>query len=279
MTAVARLQAAAEALAATGARASVSDADGIPAAVAPHLDAVLAAVGVPDLTQLPPPQRAMVGSYIRSAFAQAADILERPTRDVGWSYTDVAILEGQGRGSMMMPTLLEQTGAFDDVTSLLDVGTGVGWLAVGAAQVWPNSSIVGVDTWEPSLERARANVAESGLADRVELRHQNIVELPDRDRFDLTWFPMFFITRDLLPRALERVLDATKSAGQIAVARFNAPPDELASATLRLRVVRDGGAWLEVNDVVSMLGAAGWADVRVLQAPTPTLTFIAGRKP
>jgi SAM-dependent methyltransferase len=278
MSAVGRLTAAAEALAAVGARAAIADTDGMPAPVTASVDAVLAAAGVPDLNELPPPQRAMVAAYVRSAFGQVADLLDRPARPVGWSYTDPTVLQGQGRGSMMMPTLLAQSGEFGDVTSFLDVGTGVGWLAIGAAQVWPGSTIVGIDTWEPSLELARANVADAGADGRVELRNQNVVDLDDDDRFDLAWVPAFFLPPDVLRVALERVLGATRSGGQIAVARYNAPPDPLASATLRLRVIRDGGSWLEDDEIVALLSTTGWSDVRVLPKPGPTLTFIAARK-
>ena len=42
--------------------------------------------------------------------------------------------------------------------------------------------------------------------------------------------------------------------------------------------LRDGGSSLEDGDITVLLEKAGWSDVRVLNAPTPTLTFIAGRK-
>jgi tRNA A58 N-methylase Trm61 len=145
--------------------------------------------------------------------------------------------------------------------------------------VWPNCNVVGVDTWAPSLERARANVAGSGLSDRIELRNQNVTDLPDRDRFDLTWLPLFFIPPAVGPAALERILAATRPGGQIAVARYDAPTDELAKATLQLRVFRDGGSWYEDDEVVDLLAAAGWTDVRILPKPNATLTFVAGRKP
>src|SRR5436305_7196014 len=180
MSAVGRLQCAADALAAIGARAADTE-DNMPPEVAAAVDGILAAAGVPEPRELPPPQRAMVAAYVRSAFGQATDVLAAPAK-LAWSYTDPAVLEGQGRGSMMMPTFIAQTGEVGDVTSFLDVGTGVGWLAVGATQVWPGCTVVGIDTWEPALERARANVAEAGAADRIELRNQSLVDLDDTDR-------------------------------------------------------------------------------------------------
>ncbi len=39
---------------------------------------------------------------------------------------------------------LRQSGSF------LDVGTGVGWLAIEAARTRPALRVVGIDLWEPS---------------------------------------------------------------------------------------------------------------------------------
>lgn len=275
MSAVGRLQCAADALAAVGARAA--DTEGtMPAEVAAAVDDVLAAAGIPDLSELPPPQRAMVAAYVRSAFGQATDVLGAPTK-LSWSYTDPAVLEGQGRGSTMMPTFINQTGEIGEVASFLDVGTGVGWLAVGATQVWPGCTVVGIDTWEPALERARNNVAEAGVADRIELRNQSVADLDDTDRFDLTWVPSFFLSAETLIAAAERILAATRTGGQVVVGRYNPPPDPLAEAALRLRTVRDGGSWLPTEEIVGILESAGWSDVRQLPTP-PTFSFIAGRK-
>ena len=279
MGAASRLLAATEALAAIGARAAVTDPDGMPSEVVAAVDDVLAAAGVPDLSQLPPPQRAMVAAFVRSAFGQATNLVAEPTRPAGWSYTDPAVLEGQGRGSMLVPTMLAQTGEFGEVTSLLDVGTGVGWLAVSAAQVWPGCTVVGIDTWEPALDRARTNVVDAGVADRIELRNESVIDLTDRDRFDLTWVPSFFLSRDVVATAFEQVLAATRSGGQIVVGRYDPPPDPLASATLRLRTIRDGGSWLESEEIVDLLGAAGWTAVHVVPKSGPApLTFVAGRR-
>jgi predicted O-methyltransferase YrrM len=277
MGAVMRLAASVDTLAAAGARLSAGD--DIPADIAAAIDDVLAAAGIPPVTDLEPPQRMVAGGMIRTIFGQAADLLHNPTRPAGWAYTDVAVLEGQGRGSMSVPPLMAATGEFGDVSSLLDVGTGVGWLAVGAAQVFPNAEIVGVDTWGPSIERARANVAESGLSERIEIRDQSVADLPDRDRFDLTWVPSFYVSRDVLPVAFERILAATRPGGHIAVGRFDEPPAELPAATQRLKTLRDGGTLPSVDETVAWLTNAGWTDVRALpREGNIPLQFVVGTK-
>jgi cyclopropane fatty-acyl-phospholipid synthase-like methyltransferase len=52
----------------------------------------------------------------------------------------------------------------------LDIGTGVGWLAIEAAKTWPGMRVVGLDIWEPSLQLAATNISAEGLTDRVTLR-------------------------------------------------------------------------------------------------------------
>lgn len=280
MNAVSRLVSAAVALAAAGVRAGVVDESQMPAEVVRAVDDVLQAADLPDVTHLPPPQRAMVAAYVRSAFGQVRELLDNPTRSVGWSHVDPEVLEGQGRSSMPMPSLLAAAGGFREVQSFLDVGTGVGWLAVAAAQMWPACRVVGIDIWEPSLERARANVAAAGLTERIEIRHQDLSDLDDLDRFDLTWVPAFFVAPDALAQGYGRILDATGRGGQVVVARYDAQADPLAQATLALRTLRDGGSWPGTEEVVDGLRSAGWTDVRVLPKPTPiTLTLVAGRKP
>jgi SAM-dependent methyltransferase len=97
-------------------------------------------------------------------FLDALDLLDQPQRAPGWNHTNPDILEAQGRFSRAiitriaelgaeqpdLETLLNQPGAF------LDVGTGVGHLAIEAARTWPTLHVVGLDVWKPSLTLARA---------------------------------------------------------------------------------------------------------------------------
>lgn len=50
---------------------------------------------------------------------------------------------------------------------LADVGCGVGWAAIGLATAFPGLRVDGFDPDEPSIELARTNAAERGVADRV----------------------------------------------------------------------------------------------------------------
>jgi predicted O-methyltransferase YrrM len=279
MTAViTRFQAATDALAALGARLGMGEGDTVAPEILAALDEVLAAAGVTDVDGLEPQQRAMMAGLIRTAFAQSADLLGRPTRDAGWSYTDPVLLEGQGRGSMM-PTMLRGSGELTDVSSLLDIGTGVGLLAVSAARVWPECTVTGIDVWEPSLELARRNVTAAGLDHRIEIRRQDVLDLDDVDRYDCVWLPSFFFSREVLAAALPKIIAATRPGGRVVMAHYEPPPGPLPRTTMRLRTIRDGGSVLDADGAAELLRDAGCQDVHSLARKSPVpIGFVTGQK-
>ena len=225
MASVSRWQTALEALAALGAELSLRQSGAeAPPEIAAALRAVTDAAGVGDLDELNPQQQMMAAAIIRLAVSHAVELLAEPGRAAGWTYTDPVILDGWGRGSMMVPPLIAAAQPeFADFTSVLDVGTGVGLLAVAAAGVWPNAKIVGIDVWEPSLERARANVAQAGLDERITIRKSERGRRRRDRRVRLRVGP------DVLPRARPRLVDAlpalfraTRPGGWIVLGRVHA---------------------------------------------------------
>jgi precorrin-6B methylase 2 len=280
MGSVQGLSTALETLAAIGAELSLKSS-GMHAdpGVESALSRVTAEAGVPDLDSIPPPQQAMVLAFIRMFFAQAANLLAQPERAPGWTYTDPDILDGYGRGSMMVPVRLAAAPELANVASFLDVGAGVGLLAVSAANVWPDANVVGIDTWEPSLERARTNVGGAGLGDRIALRNQDLVALDDVDAFDAAWIPTFFLTEDVLKTGLARVMRAVRPGGWVILGVFVPSPDPLARATSALNTVRGGGSVLDEARAAELLEDAGFADVHPLERTMPMpLGFVLGRR-
>jgi SAM-dependent methyltransferase len=282
MPTVMRWATATEALAALGAELSLQQ----PGAEAPPeivgaLQAVSSAAGIADLGELPPPQRAIVLALIRMYLHQATDLLEHADRAPGWTFTDPAILDGWGKGSAMVPALIASSHPdLAGVTSFLDVGTGVGLLAVAAASVWPSAAIVGIDPWDAALERARANVTDAGLDDRVTLRRQDLAALDDVDAFDCVWIPTFFLTEPDLEAGLAGVGRSLRAGGWVVLGRMRPPPDPLAEATALLRTIRGGGANLDPQRSVELLEAAGFEQVQTAQPPGPApLEFVLGQQP
>jgi SAM-dependent methyltransferase len=199
----------------------------------------------------------------------------------GWSFTDTAILDGWGRGSAMVPAMI--AAAHPDLASVgsfLDVGTGVGLLALAAATVWPDSTIVGIDTWEPSLERARANVDQAGLGSRITLRTERLAEVADVDAFDCAWLPTFFLSDEDLDGGVQVAAKAVRPGGWIVLGRNRAMPVPLANAVATLRVVRAGGSPVDADDASARLERAGCVDVHVPDLPPHVpIELVLGRRP
>lgn len=229
-------------------------------------------------------------SPIRAVLFQAQDLVDDPWRSPGWSYTDRDVLESQGRTSAAFARILEShlVPELDGLgerlarpgATFLDVGVGVGGLAIEMCRVWPELRVVGLDPWDPALALARRNVAAAGLADRVELRHERIEELGDADAFDLVWLAAPFLPRDALEAGVARVAVALRP-GAWAIVGLYRGSTELEEALARLRTARSGGSILDVGAVQALLEGAGLTDVRVLPAGPgiPSLLVAARRVP
>jgi 2-polyprenyl-3-methyl-5-hydroxy-6-metoxy-1,4-benzoquinol methylase len=282
MQAVSRWEVAVSALAALGAELSLKQSDqAAPPEIVDALRSVSTAAGLGDLGELNPQQQQIALALARLAIRQAADLLDAPGRTPGWQFTDPEILDGWGRGSTMVPTLLAAAHSdLQGVRAFLDVGTGVGLLAVAATSIWPNATVVGIDMWDPSLERARANVAHADLTERITLRKQDVTAVDDVDAFDLVWVPTFFLQEPVLAQALPALVRATRPGGWIALGRFVTPTDPLELATNALQTIRGGGFDLEAKRGVELLEQAGCASCQVVPPPGPApLELIIGQKP
>jgi SAM-dependent methyltransferase len=65
-----------------------------------------------------------------------------------------------------------------------DVGTGAGQAILKLAGEFPNSQFVGYDISEAQIERARKNIEEAGIGDRVRIELKDVVEGLD-EKFDV----------------------------------------------------------------------------------------------
>jgi SAM-dependent methyltransferase len=286
---VQRLNISVEALAAVAARLRLrSEALTPDPVVTRMLQGISDAVGVPSVATLSNEQIQMVTGNVRSMLRQALDLVEQPERAPGWVYSDPVVLQSQGRASMLVAAVLQsvapQLAGLDAALrgaagEFLDIGTGVGWLAVAMARAFPALRVLGVDIWEPSLALARANIAQSQLEARIELRQQDARELPEQDRFDLCWCAGPFVPKPFVAEVLGRIRQALRPGGWLAFGLYGAPPDPLAERLNELRITRWGGhPWSEAESE-AQLRAAGFVEVRALpkawQAP---VKLVVGRK-
>lgn len=237
------------------------------------------------LDGIDPEREASVLAFIQTIFRQAVDLLENPGRVPAWTYQDPVILQSQGQLSRLivrgidalagqrpeLGAMLRGGGAF------LDIGTGVGWIAIDMARAWPALRIVGVDPWQPALALARENLARSGVAEQVELRAQRAEHLDDVATFTLAWLPGPFITAEIAGRALERIHRALAPGGWLIFGIHPPPPGRLEEALAALRNARNGGHPWTPREVEERLRASDFHGVESFSPGGPVL-FVVGRR-
>jgi 2-polyprenyl-3-methyl-5-hydroxy-6-metoxy-1,4-benzoquinol methylase len=271
----------AESLAALVARLKL-DAAGAPGdpEVTAQLDHVLDLIGATDLRgDLEEQERATVIGYATTMLRQAIDLIDDPVRPGGWYYTDPQILQGQGASSVIIAQLIAGAGIGRPDARILDIGTGVGALGVAFCRTFPDSTVVGIDTWELSLELARQNVAAAGLGSRISLRATPINAFEDDVGFDLVWMPVIFLSRATLKEAIAHAVAAMRPGAQMVLGRYAGPDDPVAGALGKLRTIRSGGTLLNASDARTLLEGAGLVEVHEVDRKWPApIELTAGRR-
>jgi hypothetical protein len=277
---------------------------GLPESIAQRMLDVLVALGpvqregeryraAPGLLPLlEPPDAAFVLADLRSTYLQAWDTIARAKRGTlaaGWHHTDPEILAAQGAGGgragpLMARFLFPQLEGLEDRVrgpwAFLDVGTGVGAIAISLCRASPTVHVVGLEPAPAPLALARRNVAEAGLADRIELRPQRIEELTDTAAFDLVWLPQVFLPVEVVPRALDVARAALRPGGWIMLPAISVRGEDSRAALTRFREVLWGGGALAPEEVAGLLEEARFAAVRVLSGGPPgTPPLVVGRRP
>jgi methylase of polypeptide subunit release factors len=110
---------------------------------------------------------------------------------------------------------------------MLDVGVGIAALAVAYCEAFPGLRVVGIDVFPRALELARTTVDDAGMGERIELRHQDVAQLEDRDKFCLGWLPAPFVPGAALEEGLKRKSCCAEQGSSLL------PPFPLLKALLR----------------------------------------------
>jgi SAM-dependent methyltransferase len=288
MGTVMRLGIAAEALAALGARlrAGVEEIE-LDGDVAAGLDEVVDRLGV-DVAAMTAEERRRIAMSAQALLLQAADLLGDPGRPPGWAFEDPAVLLSTGWLSAGIAGVISEVApALDglqdalqrDGAVFLDVGAGVAALSIALCETWPGLRVVALEPWRPALALAEAQVESSGVGQRIELRAARVEDLRDEAAFDAAWLAGPFVPPPVLPVALTRLRLALKPGAWVLLGRFGAPPDPLARAVTRLRVLRSGGSVADAEALSALMREAGFEEVHEVQIRWQAPAFTVGRRP
>lgn len=209
-------------------------------------------------------------------------------RALGWGDEDpetvLAFGRMTGRGGdaiadQLLPHLpAVQTAFRAGSAAFLDVGVGVGAISIRLVERYPGTRAVGLDVLPDVLELAQSEVAGSGLSDSIELRLQSVVDLRDRDCYDLAWVPQGFIPPEAFLDGIHRVFQALKPGGALLVPVGLTPE---ASDFARARLIHStslaGGSAITPSQMVELLHATGFKDPA--EHPVGTQMLMTATKP
>ena len=162
---------------------------------------------------------------------------------------------------------------------MLDVGTGVGALAIAFARVFPHLHVLGIDVLDRPLELARENIAASDVAARVAVRRQDLATLSDDAAFDLVFLPAPFVPWPALQAGLPRAAAALRPGGWLLTANGKFAGGPAQNALTRLKTLVYGGTPLDEAEVTSLLRNAGLTSVRPVSTPEGAPAITIGQKP
>ncbi len=253
----------------------------------PAAQAVLDALGIPaEFLAGGPVDRSAVAAQAAAPLHQTSALL-RPGDHLWLDQPDEAIL-AQGRASAQGAAAFAELGLpvlaglaetlVAPGARMLDVGTGVGALAVAYAELFPELTVVGIDVLPRVLDMAERLLATSRVADRVVLRQQDVGALTDRDSFALAWLPAPFVPAPALRAGVPRIARALVPGGWVVVGHGRLGDDPVDAALTRFKTVCYGGTPLDDQEARALLLDAGLVDVRTVPSPPYGPAITVGRR-
>lgn len=114
--------------------------------------------------------------------------------------------------------LLSQLVQIKQAKSILEIGTAIGYSTIWLARAQPNAQVLSLEIDERMVKRARANISEASLADRVTVLHRDATTaLPEpytEKRFD---FIFMDASKQKYEQYLERYLPLLEPNGVLAI--------------------------------------------------------------
>ena len=205
-----------------------------------------------------------------------------------WAAQSDEALLAQGRASARGAAAFAQFGfpmlaglqeAFAEGARMLDVGTGVGAMAVAYAELFPRLTVVGIDVMPRVLGLAEQTVAASSVSDRIILREQNVSSLDEPETYAFAWLPAPFIAASALGAGVQRVVDSLRPDGWLMLGHGKYGGSAMNDAVGRFKTIAYGGTALNDGEAEGMLRSAGLVDVRTVPTPQGAPAITVGRKP
>lgn len=228
---------------------------------------------------------------LRTTLQQSRDLVDRAARHTlvsGWVHTDPDLLRAQGaagraaarmmasQGIQRLPGLVERLNA--PTARFLDVGAGVGVIAIEMCRTYPSLQVVGLEPAQAPRREALRQIAMAGLSDRIEIRDQSVEALTDTEEFDFAYVPQVFLPDDAFLRGLETVWRALRPGGWVSLPVISAPGNEVRPAVARLQNTLWGGRARLVEDVAEAATGAGFVEVQT-RSLGGTRHAVTGRRP
>ncbi len=163
---------------------------------------------------------APLARMVTAAAVQSGALLEAYRHGGGVSWQQLGTDANESQADMNRPwfdgRLAEALASVETLDAVLarpgariaDVGCGHGWSTIALARAYPSAEVDGIDVDEPSIEAARRNAEDAGVADRVDFRLAAGEELSETGAYDAAF--VFEALHDM-PRPVE-VLDAIRRA-------------------------------------------------------------------
>ncbi len=254
-------------------------------AIEPKLHAVLEAAQFDSLDGLSRDEMLFLHATVRASLRKALDLVQAPEKPARWTFEDPIILQTQGKASRMVTRMISRFSERNDPFSarmsqparFLDVGSGVGWIAITMADHWPHLTVDGLDIHEPALALAEENRATSNSAGRIHFHNRDIVDLDEADAYACALIPLIFMPEDVMNSALPALHRAIEPGGLLFVAAYRTPGTQLGKALSNLRTTRSGGRVWTDDEVVGLLTEHGFEFIEDIGAGTPINLFAARR--
>jgi predicted O-methyltransferase YrrM len=237
-------------------------------------------VGVPPRAVDPVASQAAAPLLLTSALVGGADS--------AWAMHSDAALLAQGRMSGQMAAAFQQhllpalPGLAERLAApgarMLDVGTGVGALAVAFAETFPQLTVVGIDVLARVLALANRTICESDVGDRVTVREQDLATLSDESLYDLAWLPAPFVPPDPLEVGVARISTALRPGGWLIMGHGKFSGDPIEDALNRFKTTAYGGTSVTDQEARARLAGARLDNIATLASPPGAPALTVGRR-